>query len=167
MIALSGAIGLVLQSLVLSLVHAERDKGELMTRCEFARKSIALTLIAAMLIAFVPASGLAQDSSGDACVKGTADGEAVDTAIWFIAGCALGVTGWLIAYMVEPSPPAGNMIGKDSAYTMQYLSCYKSAAKAKQSKAALTGCAISTGVTLIVYVILLATMDTDPDPYYY
>ena len=137
-----------------------------MTRCDFARKCIALTLIAVLLTAFLPVSVLAQESAGDACVQGTADGETADTAIWFVAGCALGLTGWLIAYVVDPSPPAGSMIGKDSNYTMQYLSCYKTSAKAKQSKAALTGCAVSTAAWVIVYAIIIASADDLNDPYY-
>lgn len=132
-----------------------------MTHCAYARKSIAMTLVVLLVMSFLPTSLLAQDSAGDACMRGTADGQNADTGLWFLAGCALGITGWLIAYVVEPSPPAGSMIGKDSTYTMQYLSCYKTAAKAKQSKAALTGCAVSTAAWLIVYVVLLVAVDDE------
>lgn len=127
-------------------------------------RTIALVTAVALFTCVVPVASFAQDegmpSAGDACAAGTRDGQNVDTGIWFVVGCALGFTGWLIAYLVEPSPPAGTLIGKDSTYTMQYLDCYKRAAKDKQSKAALTGCAVSTGLTLILYAVLLGTAST-------
>jgi hypothetical protein len=124
-------------------------------RC-FACKSIALTLAVVLVMSFLPAPLMAQEAAGDACAQGTRDGENVETTLWFIVGCALGVTGWLIAYVVEPSAPTASLVGKDSTYTMQYLDCYKRAAKAKQSQAALTGCAVAMGLWLGFYAILIA-----------
>ncbi|MBD3349689.1 MAG: hypothetical protein GF400_10920 [Candidatus Eisenbacteria bacterium] len=130
-----------------------------------AFRTVALVTAVALFAMVFPVASLAQEEetpipAGDACVAGTRDGQNVDTGMWFVVGCLLGVTGWLIAYVVEPSPPAGTLIGKDSGYTMQYLDCYKRAAKEKQSKAALTGCAISTGVSLALYMVLIAGMST-------
>jgi hypothetical protein len=118
-----------------------------------------------LLVAVCPAPLFAQNpgvqTAGDACAQGTNDGNRADTAMWFFIGCALGLTGWLIAYVVEPSPPAANLVGKDSVYTMQYLDCYKRAAKSKQSGAALGGCAVGTGITVAIYAIIIATSNVE------
>ncbi len=135
-------------------------QGEIMARNCFAYKSIALTLAITLVMGFLPVPSLAQeaadDTAGNACARGTMDGENVDTGIWFLAGCALGFTGWLIAYVVEPSPPMATLIGKDSEYTMLYLDCYKRSARAKQSKAALTGCGVQAGACALYYIIIFA-----------
>ena len=153
-----------------------------MTRSCFAYKTTALTLAIVLVMGFLPASLLAQEveentagdalaqeveenTAGDACARGMMDGENVDTGLWMAVGCALGLTGWLIAYVVEPSPPAANLIGKDSTYTMQYIDCYKRAAKAKQSKAALTGCCIGQGVFAVVYAVLLTVSASSDSGY--
>jgi len=124
-------------------------------------KSVAAMTVIALLIAMCPAPSPAQttepETAGDACARGTMDGSRADTGMWFFVGCALGLTGWLIAYIVEPSPPAANLVGMDSTSTMHYLDCYKRAAKQKQSGAALGGCAVGTGVTLAIYAVIVAT----------
>ena len=131
-----------------------------MMRSCFACKTTALTLAIVLVMGFLPASLPAQEVEGgvpdDACARGIMDGENADTGLWMAAGCAFGWMGWLAAYIIEPSPPAVNLIGKDSVYTMQYVDCYRRSAKAKQTKAALTGCCIGTTLAVGLNVLLVA-----------
>jgi len=106
-----------------------------------------------------------QGFSGDvatATARGTADAEA-DTsgALWFFAGCGLGAIGILIAYVVEPTPPAARIMGKSPDYVMAYTSAYKSAGKSSQAKHALYGCLVGTAVVVAIYLILIAAVAHD------
>jgi hypothetical protein len=103
-----------------------------------------------------------QGGSGDfaaATARGTQDAEAdSSTALWFFAGCGLGVVGILIAYIVEPTPPVARIMGKSPDYVMAYSNAYKSAGKSNQAKHALYGCLVGTAVFVAVYLIAVATV---------
>jgi len=76
--------------------------------------------------------------------------------IWFIAGCCGGIVGLIIAYAIEPSPPAVKLLGKSPEYVATYTDCYKAKRKSIQTKTAMTGCGITTVVYLALYVVALA-----------
>lgn len=80
----------------------------------------------------------------------------VNGGTWFIVGCLLGLVGWLIAYVVQPNPPATRLIGKSADYVAVYTDAYRAAAKKLQSKKALTGCVVGTLVTVVLQIIIIS-----------
>lgn len=85
---------------------------------------------------------------------GERDGTMVKTGGWFFMGCCLGITGVLVAYIMEPTVPStANVMGKSSAYIMGYNEGYEKAVKKLRSKSALNGCIVS-GVCAIIYYVL-------------
>jgi hypothetical protein len=102
-----------------------------------------------------------RSDNGDPVADGYADAEAeIGGGSWFVIGCLLGWIGWLIAYIVEPTPPATRLVGKSSNYVIAYTSAYKEKGKSIQSTKARNGCIIGTVATVLVYVILVVTATT-------
>jgi hypothetical protein len=124
----------------------------------FAQVVVALAAIFTVATpALLPlSSAYAAEGAAAAAAAAEADADA-DTsgALWFGAGCLLGVIGILVAYVVEPHPQATRLMGKDAEYIQAYTLTYTSAAKSIQTKMALYGCAAGavTGVVLYVFAI--------------
>jgi hypothetical protein len=76
---------------------------------------------------------------------------------WFVVGCLLGLVGWIIAYVVEPNPPATRLLGKSADYVAVYTDAYKKEAKSLQARKALSGCLVGEAISILVYVIVLTT----------
>ena len=91
-----------------------------------------------------------------AMMEGAADGEADSSgALWFFAGCVLGVWGVVIGYVVDPSPPATRLMGKSPEYVMTYTAAYKTAGKSAQGKQALIGCGVGAVVSVALYLVIV------------
>ena len=124
----------------------------------FAQVVVALAAIFTVATpALLPlSSAYAAEGAAAAAAAAEADADA-DTsgALWFGAGCLLGVIGILVAYVVESHPQATRLMGKDAEYIQAYTLTYSSAAKSIQTKMALYGCAAGavTGVVLYVFAI--------------
>ena len=107
---------------------------------------------------------LAQDSTGE-YMQGKIDGErdARGEGAWFFAGCLLGATGILIAYIVEPNVPAAQLVGKSNAYVLGYSDGYKRKTQSLNAKNAMTGCGISVAAWLVLYVALIASAESSTE----
>ena len=93
-----------------------------------------------------------------ATVQGSNDAVAdMNGAIWFFVGC-LGILGILIAYLVEPTPPATRLMGQSPEYVMVYTAAYKSAGKSAQAKQAIYGCLVGTAVFVALYILFVAAI---------
>jgi hypothetical protein len=91
---------------------------------------------------------------GSICMQAEADAKAnVNRTIWTVAGCLIGPTGLLIAYIAEPSPPASGLIGKNADYILMYKECYAKKGKSVQVRAALTGCGACAAAYLAYLII--------------
>lgn len=123
-------------------------------------KVISITIAYLMLMAPIAA----QQSQLDACTQATMDAKN-DTpgALWFGAGCLLNFWGLGAAYIIEPSPSAMKLMGKDAEYVAIYTDCYKDAGKSIQTSKALTGCLVSAGVWVVYYVVLIAAITSIDD----
>ena len=99
-------------------------------------------------------SGSVAQAQSDAEMDAKAD---VHGGTWFIVGCLLGVVGWIVAYVIEPNPPATRLLGKSAEYVAVYSDAYKREGKKVQSQKALVGCLVGTAVTAIVEVIVLVS----------
>ncbi|MEO0076897.1 MAG: hypothetical protein ABIK19_04470 [candidate division WOR-3 bacterium] len=118
------------------------------------RKIICLCLALMFLVrTSVGQQDIVSQARMDAEVDAKSD---VNSMLWMGAGCVLGVVGILVAYLVEPSPPASRLMGKSPEYVTAYTDHYKSVSKSEQGKKAITGCAIGYGLAAIVYVIYVA-----------
>lgn len=128
------------------------------------KKIICITLAYLMLL--VPI--MAQQQQTDACMQASIDAEnKIDGNLWFGAGCLFGLLGLGAAYVIEPSPSATKLLGKDANYVAIYTDCYKAAGKNVQTSKAMKGCLIGTGVSLVLYVVLFAAAASVDDGYYY
>lgn len=140
-----------------------RSKAALGLRLGLAKVVIALAAIFAVATpVLVPlSSAYASESAAAAAVAAEADAHA-DTsgALWFGAGCLLGVIGILVAYVVEPHPQATRLLGKSSDYIQAYSLAYKSAGKSAQTKMALYGCAAGTLTYVVVYALAVGAAAT-------
>lgn len=124
-------------------------------------KPVALVLL--VLILCPPA--LAQEvSQADACTDAERDAEAnTNKTIWFIAGCLGGLIGLIIAYAIEPSPPATKLLGKSPEYVAAYTDCYKRKGKSVQTKTALLGCGVAAVVYLAFVLVVTAAASSEVD----
>jgi len=91
--------------------------------------------------------------------QGRIDGErdaqaATNKPLWFVAGCLGGIIGLVVAYAIEPSPPATKLLGKSPEYTAAYTDAYKATAKSVQTRMAWTGCGVAAAL-YAVYIILV------------
>jgi hypothetical protein len=88
---------------------------------------------------------------------------------WFLIGCLTNLTGWLIAYIVEPSPPVSKLLGKSSDYIAVYTDAYKREGKKIQTKKAFTGCVVGVLCVVVVelFVFLVVGSATSSSPNYY
>jgi hypothetical protein len=127
------------------------------------KKVICITLAYLMLL--VPI--IAQQQT-DACMQASIDAEnKIDGNLWFGAGCLFGLLGLGAAYVIEPSPSAIKLMGKDAEYVAIYTDCYKEAGKNIQTSKAMYGCLIGTGISAVLYAVLIAAAASADDEYYY
>ena len=115
-------------------------------------------LFMAVLMFSMPFVTLAQQGSAyaEAIAAAEADAEAnVNRTLWFAVGCLFTGLGTIGAYVIEPSPPASRLIGKSPEYVAFYTEAYKAKAKGIQGQTALTGCLISSTVSVVSYVLLV------------
>ena len=111
----------------------------------------------AVLTFSMPLVTLAQQGSvhAEAIRAAEADAEAtVNKPLWFAVGCLFTGLGTIVAYVMEPSPPASRLMGKSPEYVAFYTDAYKSKAKSIQGRTALTGCGITLGV-YAAYIVLV------------
>jgi len=87
--------------------------------------------------------------------------------MWYGMGCLLGPIGWLISEAGSPSPKAASLVGKDPEYIALYTDAYRSKIKKIRSTASLYGCLIGTGITVLVYALLLAEVAEAESQGYY
>lgn len=98
-----------------------------------------------------------QNLQMEAIVAGERDAQNdVNKGLWFLGGCFGGVIGVIIAYGVEPSPPATRLLGKSSEYVAFYTQAYAKKAKKLQTNSALGGCCVSTLYVAIYGVAMFA-----------
>lgn len=95
------------------------------------------------------ATDLVAQATEDAKMQGS-------QAVWFLAGCLLGVIGILIAAIYEPTPPASAMIGKSVDEAMVYQKAFVSAARTSQLTSAAIGCGVISVGSVILYAVTLA-----------
>jgi hypothetical protein len=102
----------------------------------------------------VTSSNTMSNTIGTAQVDATADAKtAIDGTLWYFAGCC--IIGVILAYAIEPSPPATRLLGKSPDYVYAYTDAYKHAGKRIQTSKAWTGCATTVVVYLLIDVIAL------------
>jgi len=89
---------------------------------------------------------------------------------WFLIGCLTNLTGWLIAYIIEPSPPVSRLLGKSGDYIAVYTDTYKREGKKIQTRKAFTGCVVGVlcvaAVEVIAILIMANTMPSSTTTYY-
>ena len=116
-----------------------------------------------------PAYGYAPQpvDTARAAMEGAQDAQADENAaIWFFAGCLLGVIGVVIAAVVEPTPPPTRMMGKSPEYLAVYTQAYKAEGKSAQLRASLWGVGTLVVVVVALYAFIIITL-TNSQPAYY
>lgn len=134
--------------------------------------SLSVSTVLCIVLCLTPLLAHAQDVfdeakqtyEGDPCATAHRDAEmSVNKTTWFIVGCLAGVVGWIIAYAIEPNPPASGLVGKSPQYVATYSDCYRSKGKSLQSRAALNGCLIGTAVSVLLWVVVIAAAEDESD----
>ena len=127
-------------------------------------KIISITLTSLLLMTPIAA----QQSQLDACTRANMDAKNdTNGPLWIGAGCLFGIFGLGAAYVIEPTPQATKLLGKDANYVALYTDCYKSAAKKAQTTNAMYGCIGSCAFSMAYYFIVAAAVASDPDYYNY
>ena len=130
-------------------------------------------LVMAVLTFSMPIVTLAQQGSlaAEAVAAAEADAEAdVNKPLWFAAGCVAPGLGTIASYVVEPTPPAGRLMGKSPEYVASYTDAYKAKSKSIQTRTALIGCAVGCGVSAAAYILVVGAAlasETSEPVYYY
>ncbi|MCD6578285.1 hypothetical protein J7L48_02280 [bacterium] len=108
-------------------------------------------------------------SSGDPISASTVSAQAnTNKMMWFGAGCLFGLLGVGAAYLIEPTPPATSLIGKNSNYVAIYTENYKKVGKSIQGKQAIWGCVAESLLVSLYYVfVYVIFVEAVTDPYYY
>ena len=87
-----------------------------------------------------------------AAMEATQDAQADENgALWFFAGCLLGIIGVVIAYVADPTPPPARLMGKSPQYLAIYMQTYQSEGRSAQVRSSLWG----IGTVLIIGVVLI------------
>ena len=117
-----------------------------------------LSLVMAILIFSMPFVALAQQNlQAEAMIAAERDARNdVNTGLWFLAGCLGGVIGMVVAYAVEPSPPATRLLGKSPEYVAFYTDAYTETGKKRQANSALGGCVVNAIATAVYIGVVLA-----------
>ena len=113
-----------------------------------------LALLTAMLTFSMPFVTFAQQNlQMEAIVAAERDAQNdVNKGLWFVGGCLGGVVGVIVAYAVEPAPPATRLLGKSPEYVAFYTDAYTEKAKTLQANSALGGCIVN-GLATVVFVM--------------
>lgn len=74
--------------------------------------------------------------------------------VWFGYGLCCGVFAIGSAYIAKAQPPVENLLGKSPEYVNFYTKAYKEEMREERAKAAAIGCAISSGIWLILNAVL-------------
>jgi hypothetical protein len=117
-------------------------------------------LIAVLLLTpILPELALAQEAT-DACANATAAvSRNISGGIWIAAGFFGCIFGLVLAYAIEPNPPATALVGKSPEYVASYIDCYRSATKSKQTNSAWIGCGGCALACAIYFIGLAAAVD--------
>ena len=91
-----------------------------------------------------------------AAMEATQDAQADENgALWFFAGCLLGVIGVIIAYVAEPAPPAARLMGKSPEYLAIYMRTYQSEGRSAQVRSALWGIGVVVILTVVLIIVIV------------
>ncbi len=113
-------------------------------------------LLCALIVFLLPYQSLAQEAS-EAMTQARMDAQRdANGTMWFILSCLFGVIPLLLAYVIDPSPPMGRLMGKSPEYVATYTDTYRAEVKSIRTKNALWGCLLGTGISCALYVVLLA-----------
>jgi len=85
----------------------------------------------------------AQDARVQVCQQAEADAQALtNPVLWLAAGFFGGIAGVLVAYILQPNPPASKFIGKTPEYVAVYSECYRQKARNIRTQKAWIGCGV-------------------------
>lgn len=117
-----------------------------------------IALFCALIVLLMPYQALAQDTA-QAVMQARMDAQRdANGSLWFILSCLFGVIPLVIAYIIEPSPPMGMLMGKPAEYVAVYTETYTAEVKSIRTRNALYGCLtgalISTAINLTFWLLL-------------
>jgi len=122
------------------------------------KKPVAFFL--ALLLLLTPVLMTAQDAANAAMEGKNAAERDTNKALWFGAGCLVGVIGVGAAFLYEPNPPSSALVGKSDTYVAAYSDAYTEKAQSIQQKYSLYGFAANCVLWVIYYVAVVATVST-------
>lgn len=108
-------------------------------------------LLAFLLLAMPVMAQVGSDECTQGKIDGKRDGKAKASPAWVLAGLGCGCLGVGAAYLIPPSIPVDQLVGKSPDYTVCYEKQFKSSAGAKQAGYA----AIGWVVWIIIWFTLI------------
>lgn len=128
-----------------------------MERSGLKRKCfVSVAVVMSLMVIAVPILAQQGDSAAGRMAGEQSARVATNGNLWLAAGCLGGVIGVVIAYVVEPNPPATALLGKSPEYVAAYTDGYRMAARRIQTGKAWTGCivmaVISVGAAVLAEV---------------
>ena len=129
-------------------------KIQLQTPIKFGVMLMAVLIFSAPFVAIATQHSVMLEAKAAA----EADAEAKTSKFaWFARGCGGGVLGLASAYIYEPSPSAGALLGKSPEYVAAYSDTYAEKAKDIQKRNAMYGCVLRTLGAVTLAVVLVAS----------
>jgi hypothetical protein len=102
-----------------------------------------------------------------AVMEATQDARADENgALWFFAGCLLGLIGVVIAAVAEPTPPPARLMGKSPEYLAVYTQTYRAEGKSAQLRSSLWGVGTVVVAFVVIYVIIIVSLTKNQPTYY-
>jgi len=113
----------------------------------------AIALVCVLMVLFAPYQALAQESA-QAAIQARMDAQRdANGTMWFVLGCLFGIFPLIIAYAINPNPPAGRLMGKSPDYVATYTEIYSSEVKNTRTSSTLWGCLVGTAIEVVFWVI--------------
>jgi len=118
-----------------------------------------IAFVVALMVLAVPILAQQGEIAAGRVAGAQAARASTNGTMWFAAGCLFGWLGLLVAYVIQPNPPATMLLGKSPEYVAAYTDSYRMTARGVQTGRAWTGCIVGTIVQVVGYVLLVAAAE--------
>ncbi len=106
------------------------------------RYFVAIAAVMSFMVFAVPILAQMDDITAGRIAGTQAARVGTNGTLWLAIGCIGGLVGLVVAYAIEPQPPATMLLGKSPEYVAAYTDAYRATGKSVQTGKAWTGCIV-------------------------